>query len=158
MSDQPKPKILLKKSLLQTVRNAIGIPLFRNLCVELDGKEIDVLEDGNLSCAAFVSGILAMYGLIDEGHTTVDNTVKYMKEAGWFETDLASPETGDVIVWGEVQYADGPHKHIGFYVGNGQAISNSDKPKSPQQHDWTFNGTRQPTLLLRYDFSKKETA
>jgi len=155
MTSQPKPKLLLKKSLLQSVHNAIGTPLFRNLYIELDGKESDALKDGDLSCAVFVSGILAMFGLIDEGHATVDTTVKYLKEAGWFETDLASsPEAGDVIVWEQVDYADGPHKHIGFYIGNHFAISNNDKLKSPQQHDWTFDNTRQPSFLLRYDFDK----
>ena len=81
-----------------------------------------------------------------------------MREVGWSEADLNSPEAGDVVVWDEVQYTDGPHKHTGFYIGDGQAISNNDKLRSPQQHEWTFDGQRQPTILLRYDFNKKENA
>lgn len=144
----------MKKSLLQTVKNSIGSATFRNLYIETDGQESDALKDGDLSCAVFVSGILAMFGLIDEGHATVDTTVKHLKEAGWFEASLDSPEAGDIIVWDSVEYADGPHKHIGFYIGDSLAISNNNKLKSPQQHHWQFDGTRRPTLLLRYHFDQ----
>jgi hypothetical protein len=33
------------------------------------------------------------------------------------------------------------HKHIGFYIGKGIAVSNSSKKKVVAKHDWEFSST-----------------
>ena len=134
----------------------MGTPIFRNLYVEIDGKEFDATENGNKSCAAFISGILSIFGLIDEGHATVDRTIVHLKEASWFEVDISKPEAWDVVIYKAITYSDGSsHKHMSFYIGDDQAISNNRNIGSPQQHHWLFDGTRKPIMILRYDFSKK---
>lgn len=34
------------------------------------------------------------------------------------------------------------HKHIGFYVGNGKAVSTSSKHNHPIEHGWTFTNRK----------------
>lgn len=134
--------------------NSIGSNVFRNLYIRLeDGSEVDALKDGDLSCAVFVSGILSAIGLVDKGHATVTSTIKALEEAGWQEVAISSPLPADVIVWDEYTHDDGSAtKHIGFYIGNDMAISNSSEKRSPQKHHWTYEGKRSPIKLLRYNF------
>ena len=51
-------KLLLKDSYLKTLENSVGNKLFRNLYFDINGKRTDILKNGVLSCAAFVSWIL----------------------------------------------------------------------------------------------------
>jgi len=39
------------------------------------------------------------------------------------------------------------HTHIGFYIGNHQAISNSSNKGCPIKHHWTFNNERKITAI-----------
>ena len=99
------------------------------------------MRNGELSCAFFVSGILKMFDLASGLHGTVDGTVKDLEKSGWQKID--KPEIGSVIVWEGKEYDDGEiHKHIGFYIGDDQAISNSTKQGFPVKHEWTFDGKR----------------
>ena len=41
----------------------------------------------------------------------------------------------DVIVWEAKQFDDGPHRHIGFFVGGSQAVSTSSVKKVVHQHE-----------------------
>lgn len=116
--------------------------MFRRAFYKIGGKKMDVLQDGNLSCAVYVSSILKLFDLIPETHTTVKWTVEDMKKAGWKK--IATPKTGAVIVWGPKTFKKSgeAHKHIGFYMGNQRAISNDWKKQSPAQHHWTYGTTR----------------
>ncbi len=154
-------KILDKLNYLAAIRNSEGSRIFKNLWAEVDGVKRDILEDGDLSCAQFVSGILYLYKLINDRHATVDGTVRDLENYGWYE--ITNPKEGCVIVWEGITYPDGnEHKHIGFYLDNGQAISNSPEDKSPKIHNWTYgNGNdekyRKVSMLLWHKDLDQET-
>ncbi|TSC73817.1 MAG: hypothetical protein G01um101444_456 [Parcubacteria group bacterium Gr01-1014_44] len=129
-------KFLLKESYLKAVENSVGSKLFRNLYYKVNGKKSDILISGVLSCAVFVSWILKNFELIKEGHATVDGAIKDLKKSSWKK--IRKPKIGAVLVWEEQYYDSGPHKHIGFYIGNNKAVSNSLRSKVPAKHHWTF--------------------
>lgn len=121
---------------LAAIKNSVGSKFFRNMYVWNDKKRIDVLENGNLSCAYFVSTILKHFDLIKKVHSTVKNTVKDAKKSGWKIT--AKPKIGNVLVYEEKYFPESgnQHMHIGFYIGNKKAISTSSKFKTPIIHGW----------------------
>ena len=129
-------KFLLKDSYLKAIENSIGNKLFRNLYFKSGSKKVDVLQNGNLSCAIFASWILRNFYLIKDIHTMVSGTIKDLKKSGWHK--IKKPKIGAVLVWEEKKFKNGPHKHIGFYIGKKMAISNNSKNKLPSKHHWTF--------------------
>jgi hypothetical protein len=137
-------RLLFKKSYLAMIRNAAAGEnrMFRNLYALVDGAEHDILEDGKLSCAAFVSGILTLYGLIARPHATVGGTERAMRERGWAE--IPEPREGAVLSWQPITYADGrTHGHLGFYVGDDRAVSNASNDGGiVREHHWTYDGAR----------------
>lgn len=140
-----RPTFLAKETLLAMIRNSVGTNQYRNVFILGSNGEIeDATLDGALSCASFVSGVLAGIGLIDRGHATVASTVANLEKAGWSKIELGKDlVAGDVLVW-EKQLSDGEnsHNHIGFYIGDGRAISNSESQKTPIEHDWQYDGKR----------------
>lgn len=132
---------LLYETYFAVIKNSIGTKLFQNLYARIGGKRTDIMRDGELSCAFFASSLLVLFGLIKEIHATVKGTVKDMKKSGWIQ--IKEPKVGSILVWEEMDSRKGDvHKHIGFYIGNRQAISNSYKQGCPVKHHWTFNGKR----------------
>lgn len=127
---------LLFETYLALVKNSVGAKTFRNSYAKVGGKKKDILENGGLSCAFFVSSILVICDLIREIHATVGGTAKDLEKSGWVK--IGKPEIGSVIVWEAVDFGRGEHKHIGFYVGDGKAISNHHKKGFPVVHHWTF--------------------
>ncbi|HTP57179.1 MAG TPA: hypothetical protein VMJ72_02810 [Candidatus Paceibacterota bacterium] len=140
----PEVILLKKKSYLAMIRNAVRgeTHLFRNVFASVDGVERDILEDGKLACASFVSGILMLNGLIDRPHATVPGTEKALAAAGWSIID--EPREGAVLSWEPITYSDTrTHGHLGFYIGNERAISNASNASGiPREHHWTYDGTR----------------
>jgi hypothetical protein len=140
----PDVMILKKKSYLAMIRNSVRgqTHLFRNLYARVDGVEHDILGDGQLSCAAFVSAVLTLNGLLDEPHATVEGTEKDMALHGWEQ--ITELRDGAVITWAPVTYEDGTsHGHIGFYIGDSKAISNASNASGiPAEHSATYDGTR----------------
>jgi hypothetical protein len=135
-SDAKKPAVvpLLLENYIHMAKTSVGSPLFRNFYCTVDGAKKDILRDGDLSCAFFVSWILMPFRLLKETHATVAGTVKDLKENGW--TQIDSPKPGAIIVW-TPQAIDGElHAHIGIALGEGLAISNDFKKRSPQIHPW----------------------
>jgi hypothetical protein len=120
------------------IKNSVGSKIFRNAFFIINGKKMDVLRDGDLSCAVYVSSILRLVDLIPEAHATVKGTVKAMERAGW--RPIKKPKIGSIIVWGPKTFKkiNEAHSHIGFYIGNEKAISNSSKKRSPSIHHWTY--------------------
>ena len=151
-------KLLPKKTYLQMIQNSVGSSLFKNLYAESDGKEVDILKNGDLSCAFFVSTILNHFKLVDGPHATVDGLVRDMKKNGWKQTD--SLEKGGVVVWEAVVQSDGAeHTHIGFYMGGNTAISNNPQGNEPFVHHPTFgedeeSPVREISALYSHDFLK----
>jgi hypothetical protein len=127
---------------ITAVKNSVGSKIFKNVFAEVDGEKKDITENGNLSCAFFVSGILIMFKMIGEIHATVNGTIRDLQNSGWVELPLDSePKIGSVIVWEASDFGDGKmHKHLGFFVGNGKAISNNYKEGAPAEHNLKFNG------------------
>ena len=143
------------KSLLVIVENSVkggDNYLFRNLYAEVDGKEVDILENGGNSCASFVSWILLTLELIKLPHATVYATEKDLLDSGWFE--IKELRAGAVLIWEKREGAmledqKIPKEHIGFYVGNDEAISNSSKATGfPWKHSVTYDSTRNVAKIL----------
>ncbi|MBP9855957.1 MAG: hypothetical protein KBC48_01460 [Candidatus Pacebacteria bacterium] len=135
----PTIKPLLLDTYLAMINNAVGSEMFKNGYASFDGVKKDVVNDGELSCAIFVSSILKIFSLIDDVHATVTSTVKKMEEAGWQKTEELIP--GSVLVWEGIDFGGGDlHTHIGFYIGNDQAISNDFRTKKIIKHHFKYVG------------------
>lgn len=146
-------KILVYDSYLQMIRNSVGTKMFRNLYLKIRGKKIDATENGDLSCAYFVSNILLIWGLISEGHATIKGTKEDMKKNGWKEISKQKIKPGDVVVWEEKMSNKGRiRSHIGFYIGDKKTISHFDGIKAITCHHWTYNDKRKIIAVYRYPF------
>ena len=144
-------KILIYESYLRMIKNAVGTRMFRNLYLEKNGRKFDATEDGELSCAFFVSNLLLIWGLISEGHATIKGAIKDMKKNGWKEISLKEVKVGDVVVWQEKKSDKGRiRSHMGFYIGNKKTISHSDGIKAISFHHWTYNNKRKIIAVYRY--------
>lgn len=129
---------------MSLIQNSVGSNLFRNFYCLVDQQKKDILRNGELSCAFFVSSILVLNKLIFQGHCTVNSTIKDLISFGWIE--ITQPKVGCILVWEPITFPDGEiHSHIGFYVGNNQAISNSPLHKSPIKHDWLYQDQKDST-------------
>ncbi len=135
MSKKKKVKLILYDSYIKAIKNSVGSNLFRNLYAYLNNKKQDITKNGRLSCALHTSSLLLLFGLISKPHSTVDGVIKDLKRSGWIL--IKKPRKGAILVW---ERKNG-HKHIGFYIGNNKAISNSFLKRKPILHHWTF-GTK----------------
>jgi len=132
---------------LTVIKNSVGSKLFRNFYAKVNGKKTDIMRNGELSCAFYISSVLALFKFIKEIHGTVDSTVKGLKESGWRKID--KPKIGSVLVWKKIDFGDNDvHKHIGFFVGRNKAISNSYKLGYPIKHSWNFGAKRKIDAIL----------
>ncbi len=137
---QPKPQRLVQKNLLYSINTAVNSKLFRHCFIRgADGQEYDALDNGGLSCAAVVSGILVLNDMIDKIHATVQTTVQAMLEHGWVKTE--APVPGSVVHW-----PPGPngHEHLGFYIAKDTAMSNSSEDGVPALQDINMSDGREP--------------
>lgn len=145
----------MKDTYLAVIRNSLGSGMFKQLFMRLNGKKTDIMRNGDLSCAYYTSAILALFGLIKEVHATVDSTIADMKRNGWVE--IQQPKVGCVLVWQETHFEKSGemHKHIGFYVGKGRAISNSDKKRVIADHPYRiYNGRGLAQMLWHPNLDK----
>jgi hypothetical protein len=132
---------LIFKTYISVIESSIDSILFRHFYAKIKGKTKDIMQNGELSCAFYVSSILNMFKLIKQGHTTVDSTVKDLLESDWKKTK--KPRKGSILVWEAIDFGKNDfHKHIGFYLGNNIAISNDSKYGCPMKHHWNFHGKR----------------
>ncbi len=149
---------LFKENYLTFVKNSVGANTYRNLYARVDGKKKDILKDGELSCAFFVSSVLmTFFGLTDGIHATVQGTERDLLKSGWYT--IEKPRPGAVLVWRELFFdkSGEPHHHIGFYTGSGRAVSFSDTSKSPVLHHWTFGkNTGKPTRAVEAIYWNKK--
>lgn len=139
MNPEKRQKVepIIIDTYLAVIKNSIGSNMFRNNYAKVDGDKKDIVEDGELSCAFYVSSILIISKLIKGIHATVSGTVRDMMSSGWIEID--EPKIGCVVVWEKIEFEnDGIHSHIGFYIGNDKAISNNYKSGQPYEHDYRF--------------------
>lgn len=130
-------KILDYQNYLKTIKTSEGSKMFRNFYVLNDGKKRDILENGKLSCARYVSSILKLFDLISETHATVNGTTKDMLKNEWKPTKKLIP--GNILIWEEKEGCDGAlHQHLGFYLGTNKAISHRDEKCLPVIHHYTY--------------------
>ncbi|HRY62481.1 MAG TPA: NlpC/P60 family protein [Candidatus Paceibacterota bacterium] len=139
-------ELLTKKNYINAIKKSIGVEMFQSIFAEKDGHETDITRKGQLSCALFVSSILKLFNLIDINkapHSTVLSTLKNMEASGWKKVSENELEEGDVIVWEKIIDVDGEeHEHIGFFIGNERAVSNSSEKRVPAEHHYTYDGKR----------------
>lgn len=131
----------LFETYIASIKNAVGSRQYRNVFAKVDGKKNDITKNGRLSCAVFVSSVLVHFRLLKAVHATVDGTVKELRASGWVK--IHKPRIGCVLVWEPIAGTDGAHAHIGFYIGNLTAISNSTAARTPVRHHWTYGTQHQ---------------
>ncbi len=151
-----KTKLLTKNNYLNAIKKSVGSKIFQDVFLEKDGKEINITKGGRLSCAFFVSSILMLFHLLDvkKGpHSTIGGVLKNIQKSGWKEFKKGEMKEGDVLVWEKIKDIDGKeHEHIGFYIGNNMAVSNSTKYKSPKKHHFTYKDNRKIISFWRFNF------
>lgn len=148
---EPKPQRLCLKTYLSMIENAPGTNMFRHFYLRRpDGSEFDAIGDGENACAFFVSSVLTIVGRIQGVHGTVDSTIRDLQESGWVQASV--PQPGDVISWEPHQSPDGLHGHIGFYLGDNEAVSTSTSQKAVARHDLHY-GPQQRRVIAIYRYS-----
>ncbi len=154
---EEKLNIVLYKSYLAAIQNSIGSRMFRKLYMyDKDAdRVVEVLQNGNLSCAYFVSSILHHFRLIDNFFVNVEDTAAAMKAQGW--QTIQKPVPGSVIVWNKVYFkkSKSRHGHIGFFVRPGRAISTSSRLGVPVIHNLRPNGRKIVEILWHPRLSAK---
>ncbi len=154
-----KPEFQLLPSYLKAIENSVGSNLFRNQYYRINAKVVDILKDGDLSCAIYVTTILYIFGLIKKRHATVNGTVADILKSGWYE--IKKPKKGALILWGFKKMdsgTQGKHCHIGFYLDKKTAISNSSLKRVIERHDPTsgkFKNGEAKRDILAYYWNKK---
>lgn len=138
MQNDSAPKRLVFKTFLQMVHGSVGSNMFRHFYMQrADGNEFDSIGDGDNGCAFYVSSVLTIFAKIERIHGTVAKTVEDLQKSNWVE--VQTPEVGDVLVWAAKTFESGEtHAHIGFFVGDGKAISMSSSKGTPAEHDMYF--------------------
>jgi hypothetical protein len=138
---------LLFETYLAVVKNSVGSKMLRNFFARVSGKRKDVMNNGELSCAFYVSSVLALFKYCKAPHGSVDSTVGDLRKSGW--KVAKKPVVGSVLVWSKMDFGkNDAHKHIGFYIGKDRAISNNYKLGYPTEHHWTFNSKRKIEMIL----------
>ena len=137
-------KILTYQNYLRMIKDSQGSQMFQCLYVLENNKKKDILKNGQLSCAYYVSSILKIFDLISQPHATVKSTIKDMLKNNWRETKKLKP--GNIIVWENKKN----HLHIGFCLGKNRAISHCYEMKAPIVHDYTYNQKRKIIKILTH--------
>lgn len=146
-----KFKILSYQNYLAFIKNSIDSTAYRNFYILEKDQKKDLLENGNLSCAYFVSSVLKLFDLIKSKHLTVSGTADDLEKSGWQKTSLKQIKPGDIIIWDKTGTSNS-HWHIGFYLKQNQTISNSSKNKKIIKHHFTFNNRRKIFQVYTYNF------
>ena len=143
-----KLKLMIFDSYLSAIKNSVGTKIFRNLFFNVNGKKKDILKNGDLSCAYFISSILYLFGLIKEKHATVDGALKDMKKSGWKE--IKNPKPGCIILWDYKPLKNGKlgNRHLSFYLSGKSAISHRSEKRMPIRHDLN-RGTGKNIIPIR---------
>ena len=153
-------KLLQKETYLKMIENSVGSRLFNSLFVKFNdsGEVKDILNNGELSCAFFVSCVLTLVKMIDAPRTTVKSVLEFVgKNINWQEV-LDEPQNGDIIFWEELPETDGStHGHVGFALNNLEAVSTSSKEHLVTKRHLTFgvDDQGQPTRKVLRKFRCK---
>lgn len=150
-------QILTKDTYLKCLHNAPGSRLFNSLIVQFkdSGTIKDILDDGEYSCAFFVSNILYLFKGITKPVATVDSLIKaLLNDTRWSSVDPNGIQPGDVIIWRKMQFEDGSENaHAGFALTTDTAVSTSSKEKIITEHPIK---NREIDFVYRLDWSQKQ--
>lgn len=157
------------------IQSSIGSSLWKHLYITKDdGTSKDILQNGNVSCAYYVSSLLKQFNLSPATYANVNSLHQSLLNYGWEEISRkGSTEDiplGSLIIWDEKQGTEkkdmygnivAAHSHIGFYVGEDQAISNMSEGfkdnnqilGTPAQHHYTYNDTRVISSIITFNFN-----
>lgn len=139
--EKPKPVRDYKRTLLSMVEGSVGSGIFKSFWVETPEEgSFDSMDNGRLSCAFYVSGMLSILGLCDGVHGTVNSTIADLVESGWQQVDEPTP--GDIVHWVPNTDEETILQHIGFYVGENSCISNDWQTGTPQKHALDYDSRR----------------
>ncbi len=138
-----------RRTLFKLIENSIGTKLFRNNYFFINGKSKDLLKNGELSCAFYVSSILYLLKLIKSPHTTVQSTLKDLEESGWYK--IKNPKKGAVVLWDKDKE---DHYHLGFYWNNKKAVSSVSLKKSPNFHPLKYENRAILSFYFHKDLEK----
>ena len=130
---------MIFNSYIAFIKNSPGSNQYRQAFASVDGLKKEILNDGEFSCAYFVSSVLHQFLVLDHPHATVDGTVVAMQNAGWQE--ITEPQFGCVLIWEPLEIDGESHKHIGFYLNEHEAVSNSSIEHTPVLHHPNFVGS-----------------
>jgi hypothetical protein len=156
MNNKNKFEILPQETYLKMIENAIGTKLFNSIIVNKDGQKMDLLQNGEYSCAFFVSGILFLNLMIPQVKTTVNNLESLLQSSDKFEK-VDTPKPGDIVFWEKILYEDDTeNRHVGFVWYEDKAISTNYKQSSVVLHDLIKevekHGVRNVESFYRYKF------
>ncbi len=142
---QKTPQLVVK-NLLNTIHGVVGSRLFQHLyLLNESGEEVDAYQNGNFSCAYVVSGVLVLNDLINKVHATVAATIVDLEDSGWYKTD--KPVAGSIIHWP----ANGNgHEHLGFYIDEHTAMSNSSEQGMPVLQGIAMPDGREPIAYFTH--------
>ena len=143
-----KYPVALKKTYLAMIKNAVGTEMFRSFYLIKGGKTEDDTQNGRLCCAFFVTAILYHFGLIKTPHLTVTSTQKDLEKSGW--RLIPKPRTGAVLFWEKKCKNGSCNRHVGFYLGTNQAVSNMSSKGKVGQHHWTYKNKRKVEAVYWY--------
>lgn len=130
---------------LSMIEHSVDANTWRHGYLIVEGKEEDIMKNGQVSCAFFVSSILKIFGLVDRYHATVKSTIDDIERNGWHKVE-GEPQPGDVLLWGPRPGMGDQNYHVGFYIGDDRSVSNnyvSSRPEAggkPEVHHWRYVG------------------
>ena len=134
-------EILQKETLLKAIENSVGSRQYNSLFVRFkDIEKIkDILDNGEYSCAVFVSSLLFLARVIDKQRATVESLKKFCDtDKNWKQINPDKVEAGDIIFWEKRKHEDETeHSHVGFALSNTEAVSTSYKEKKVVRHSIT---------------------
>ncbi|MFB6212920.1 MAG: hypothetical protein ABEI53_03880 [Candidatus Magasanikbacteria bacterium] len=136
MSKKEDSKLLFFDSYISAIENSVGSKSFQTLWAETDSGKKDILNKGQFSCAVYMTRILLWFDLVNEVHATVSGTVEDLKNCGWFE--IEKPKRGCILEWEPKKQNGSENKHIGFYLGDEIAVSNSRNNRFPIKHHYKY--------------------
>ncbi len=140
-------KLLKKDTYIAFIKGSISSRSYQKNFAKIGDRKVNIVENGRLSCAFFVSSVLKVFGFIKNLHTTVEGTIKDMRKSGWYE--IKRPKIGAVILWEK----NNGNKHLGFYIGKQKAVSNSKLKQVPRMHHWTYGQkNKQPKRAIEKIF------
>ena len=137
-----KLEICTRETYLKNIEDSVGSEQFRSLFAQREGGEVkDILEDGNLSCAYFVSSVLCLFDMIDKKRATVRSLKIFVEsDERWDKVSLAEVEPGDLVFYTGREFTPGnTHAHVGFVINNHEAVSTSDQTKAVAKHPLKYH-------------------